>query len=248
MKILALDTSTHACSVALLEGKQSEHSMIHRFAMAPRQHTQLILPMIDEVLDEAGYDISQIDVLAFGRGPGAFTGVRVATGVVQAIAYGANIAVAQISSLAALAQGFYQQHNLSHNIVVANDARMGEVYAARYQLEHGFMTLNGTEQVIKPLNYSEFLMKNINNAELNKDRPWQLIGDAWSVYAKDLDPIVQHSLYEVASEKDNNCYPRAEDIAYLAFAEINYNRLVSAEQVSPVYLRNNIAKKSGKKK
>ena len=163
MKILAIETSTQACSAALLDGEPQDFSCIERFEIAPRQHTQLILPMIDSVLDEAGYDINQMDAVAFGRGPGAFTGVRVATGVVQAISYGADLPVAQISSLAALAQACYDLEKLE-KVLVANDARMDEIYFGAYELKSGFMSLSGQEQVIKPeqLRHSILDSANIN--------------------------------------------------------------------------------------
>ena len=252
MKILALDTSSNACSAALLQGNQQDFSCIERFEIAPRQHTQLILPMIDSVLDEADYDISQIDVLAFGRGPGAFTGVRVATGVVQAIAYGADIAVAQISSLAAIAQGFYNTHGCSHaqgcsgkndKLLVANDARMDEIYFAAYEMNKDFMTLTGREQVLKPERLAAVLD---NSIDLNDS--WMTVGNGWSVYSEALSPIAdQCGLSTDMSEMANDhSYPHARDIAFLAFKEAAGKTLVSAEKVSPVYLRDNVAKKSKK--
>ncbi len=242
MKILALDTSSNACSVALLEGNQQDFSCIERFEMAPRQHTQLILPMIDSVLNEAGYDIKQIDVLAFGRGPGAFTGVRVATGVIQAISYGANIPVAQISSLAAIAQAGAEK---SHNLLVANDARMDEVYFAAYEMNDGFMRLVGSEQVIKP----EHLTSELDTL-IQVDDNWMTIGNGWSVYHESLklilnkyDSVADNSVVDKSEMSEALSYPNARHIAYLALKEVANETLVSAEQVSPVYLRDNVAKK-----
>ncbi len=242
MKILALDTSSNACSVALLVGKAQDFSCIERFEIAPRQHTQLILPMIDSVLQEADYDIKDIDVLAFGHGPGAFTGVRVATGVVQAISYGADLPVASISSLAALAQG-YSQTNQANKVLVASDARMDEVYFAAYEMQsqgtpfgaqQDFMTLTGKECVIKP----QQLYSNL--AELGLDKSWQLTGNGWSVYREQLQSVSEQCAPLLYSES----YPEAKYIAFLAFKEIADDSLLKAEQISPVYLRNNVAKKS----
>lgn len=250
MKILALDTSTNACSVALLEGNQDDFSCIERFEIAPRQHTQLILPMIDAVLDEAAYIIKDIDILAYGRGPGAFTGVRIATGVVQAISYGAELPVAQISSLAALAQGFYQagaDNGLSssdvNKVLVASDARMDELYFAAYEMSNGFMTLRDKEQLVKPEQLAALL-----NSSISLDKSWQLTGNGWLVYQEQLNSIVSHCATMICSDDINNrlFYPKATDIAYLAFNEAANNTLVNAEQVSPVYLRNNVAKKPQK--
>ncbi len=239
MKIVALDTSSNACSVALLEGNQQNFSCIERFEIAPRQHTQLILPMLDSVLQSGAYDISDIDILAFGRGPGAFTGVRVATGVVQAISYGANLPVASISSLAALAQAAYHKNTQYHKILVANDARMNEIYFAAYEVQQGFMTLIATECVIKP----EKLAENLDHLSL--DNHWQLVGNGWSVYKNELRAISNQC--SVVLLEDELIYPNAKEIAYLAFKEVTDQTLLTAEQVRPVYLRNNVAKKSVKK-
>lgn len=250
MKILALDTSGNACSAVLLEGNQHDFSCIERFEIAPRQHTQLILPMIDSILDEAGYNIKQIDVLAFGRGPGAFTGVRVATGVIQAIAYGADLPVAQISSLAAIAQGslsvngIYEQCSEQNNKrLVANDARMDEIYFAAYEMTDGYMTLTGHEQVLKPEQLDSVL-----DASINLDNSWMTVGNGWSVYSEQLLSIAKQCYSPVDKDEmsDNFSYPHARDVAYLALKAVDNKNLVSAEQVSPVYLRDNVAKKPKK--
>ncbi len=240
MKILALDTSSNACSAVLFDGNQQEFSCIERFEIAPRQHTQLILPMIDSVLDEAGYDIKQIDVLAFGCGPGAFTGVRVATGVVQAIAYGADLQVAPISSLAAIAQGHCQT---KRKLLVANDARMDEIYFAAYEMKDGFMTLTGREQVIKP----EQLISKLDPL-IHLDESWMTIGNGWSVYHEQLSELTAQCQLPVDDSiiNDKSSFPHARDIAFLALKNVANNTLVSAEQVRPVYLRDNVAKKPKK--
>jgi tRNA threonylcarbamoyladenosine biosynthesis protein TsaB len=247
MKILALDTSSNACSAVLFEGKQLDFTCIERFEVAPRQHTQLILSMIDSVLDEAGYDIKQIDVLAFGRGPGAFTGVRIATGVVQAIAYGADIPVAQISSLAAIAQGFYvagEGNAPKNKLLIANDARMAEIYFASYEMKAGFMTLTHREQVLKPEQLGSVLESSIH---LNDS--WVTVGNGWSVYDEQLSSIASQCYLSDDKNKisEASSYPHARDIAYLALKDIADKNLVSAEQVRPVYLRDNVAKKPRKK-
>ena len=124
MKILALDTSTEACSAALLIDTE-----IHqRYEVAPREHGALILPMIETLLSEAGCAPTQLDALAFGRGPGAFVGVRIATGVAQGIAFAADLPVIPVSSLAAMAQSV--EHG---NVYSAIDARMNEVYWGAYR-------------------------------------------------------------------------------------------------------------------
>ncbi|MGZ8239577.1 MAG: tRNA (adenosine(37)-N6)-threonylcarbamoyltransferase complex dimerization subunit type 1 TsaB, partial [Methylobacter sp.] len=106
MKLLAVETSTEACSVALyIDGNVSE-----RFELTPKEHTRLILPMIDSLMSDAGLKPQQLDALAFGCGPGSFTGVRIATGVIQGIAFGADLPVVPVSTLAAIAQDFFDKN------------------------------------------------------------------------------------------------------------------------------------------
>lgn len=242
MKILALETSTNACSAALIDGTQSSHSSIERFEIAPRMHTQLVLPMIDSVLEEAGLDIKDIDVLAFGRGPGAFTGVRVGTGVIQAISYGADIPVAQVSSLSALAQGVYKCHpSQTQKILLANDARMNEIYFCAYEIIEGFVTMISSEQVMKP----EALKSFLDQQSIVYDKTYTMAGSGWSEYSDQLDNVSSHCGLPFSNE--DIVYPHASDIAYLAFKEVENNNLVKSESVTPVYLRNNVAKKKGEK-
>nr|VFJ96912.1 MAG: tRNA threonylcarbamoyl adenosine modification protein YeaZ [Candidatus Kentron sp. H]VFJ97120.1 MAG: tRNA threonylcarbamoyl adenosine modification protein YeaZ [Candidatus Kentron sp. H]VFK02851.1 MAG: tRNA threonylcarbamoyl adenosine modification protein YeaZ [Candidatus Kentron sp. H] len=129
MKILAIDTATDACSVALhLDGEYWG-----RHELAPRQHAEILLPRIRELLSEAGLSLNHLDALAFGRGPGAFTGVRIATSVAQGLAFGADLPVVPISSLHALAQGAWRERG-ERNLLAALDARMGEVYWGAYRV------------------------------------------------------------------------------------------------------------------
>jgi len=212
--------------------------------------------MIDSVLQEAGYDIKEIDVLAFAHGPGAFTGVRVATGVVQAISYGADLPVASISSLAALAQGYsktlYSKRKQANKVLVASDARMNEIYFGAYEMypkgtsfgaHQGFMTLTDKEYVIKP----EQLQTTLN--ELDLDKSWQLTGNGWSVYKEQLYAVSEQCAPLPYSDDMmlKLSYPEARHVAFLAFKEIANNTLLKTDQISPVYLRNNVAKKSVKK-
>jgi tRNA threonylcarbamoyladenosine biosynthesis protein TsaB len=128
MKLLAVETSTDACSAALfINGDIRE-----KFALAPREHTKLIMTMIDELMAESQLKPQQLDVVGLSRGPGSFTGVRIATGVAHGIAFGADVPVVLVSTLAAIAQGFFNQHedNLSFT---AMDARMDEIFWGVYQ-------------------------------------------------------------------------------------------------------------------
>ncbi len=150
MKLLALDTSTEACSAALfIDGEIRQ-----RFEITPKAHTKLLLPMIESLLAEAELKLSQLDALAFGCGPGSFTGLRIATGVVQGLAFGADLPVVPVSTLAALAQ-----NRLPELAFVATDAHIGEIFWGVYQRNaDGFMELLGKEAVL-PVEQIEFPQK-----------------------------------------------------------------------------------------
>ena len=150
MKILAIDTATEACSAALyIDGERRS-----TYQLAPRQHSRLILKMIDGLLADADLSVNQLDAIAFGRGPGSFMGLRIAAGVVQGIAFAHDIPVIAISTLKAIAQRAYEQTKNKH-ILVAIDARMDEVYWAVYSMNMDSLKeqqwqLDGEEQVISP--------------------------------------------------------------------------------------------------
>ena len=145
MKILALDTSTEACSAALL----IDGEITSQYQLAPREHSRLILKIIDKLLSDAKVSVSSLDAIAFGRGPGSFMGLRIAAGVVQGIAFAHDIPVIPISTLKAIAQRAYEQTNIE-NVLVAIDARMDEVYWGAYSLVNQQWITDGEECVISP--------------------------------------------------------------------------------------------------
>jgi tRNA threonylcarbamoyladenosine biosynthesis protein TsaB len=218
MILLALETATDACSAALLiQGELRE-----RYAVAPRGHTGLILPMIDELLAEAGIGIGQVDALAFGRGPGAFTGVRIAVGVAQGIAFGADLPVVPVSTLAALAQGC-----AAERVLAALDARMDEVYWGAYERNPaGLMTVIGEECVVPP-----------RLAPLPETGLWYAAGSGWGSYGEDFP---QHAAGRIVAW-DTQRLPHARDVAQLGLAGYEQGQAVSAEQALPVYLRDTVA-------
>src|SRR3989338_484571 len=138
--ILALDTSTEACSCAL----QVRGEIIEDYAVIPRQHAQNILPMIQQLLHKAGLTFAQLDAIAFGRGPGSFTGLRIAAGVAQGLALASDLPVLPVSTLAALAlQGHADTGDSA--LLACLDARIDEVYWAWYSIENGLPVLQGEE-------------------------------------------------------------------------------------------------------
>lgn len=224
MKLLTFDTSTEACSCALyLDGEIQERSKI-----APRQHTALILPMADELLHEAGLKPIQLDGLAFGRGPGGFTGLRIACGLAQGIAFAADIPVAPISSLAALAQAAYAE-NGAEKVLAAIDARMSEIYFASYvidkQNKQSIMRVEGEEVVCPP-----------DRISLANGGQWYGVGSGWATYGEQLS--IKSGVQNYQGDK----YPQARAMIPLALAAFEEGQIVSAENALPIYLRDKVVR------
>ncbi|TNF92248.1 MAG: tRNA (adenosine(37)-N6)-threonylcarbamoyltransferase complex dimerization subunit type 1 TsaB [Gammaproteobacteria bacterium] len=220
MKLLAIDTSQEACSAAI----QQDDELIYRESLAPREHTRLILPMVEELLMESGLKLRQLDALVFGCGPGSFTGLRIASGVIQGLALGADLPVISVSSLAALAHGVYRE-KLSRRVLCAFDARIEEVYWGAYQLKEGVMTLVDVEAVISP-----------QQTYMPESDGWIAAGSAWAAYPE-MQQRYQGKIKEVLSDR----YPLARDCLPVAIDKYNKGELLSAEQALPVYLRTKVA-------
>lgn len=220
MPILALDTSSDACSASVL----TITDCFTEFEMTPRAHTQLILPMVESVLKQASLRLVDIDAIAFGRGPGAFTGLRIATGVAQGLALAADKPVLPISTLAALAQQAYQQTQAS-KLLVALDARMGEVYWGKYAVVAGQLQLLGEEQVLSP-----------SAIELPASADWVAVGNGWSAY-----PELAERAAPLLTASYPDWLPSAEFIAQLAWQDYQAGKALPAQQAQPIYLRNKIA-------
>ena len=223
MKILAIETATEACSAALL----IDGEVIERFQVAPREHGNLILPMVDELIQEAGLSLAQMDALAFGRGPGSFTGVRMATGVIQGLAFSADLPVAAVSTLAAVAQQVASEA-VDKTIYSALDARMGEVYWCEYRQQNGYVHAVSDERVIA----ADKLRVESVTAAIG-------IGHGWDTYGEELRQIVQAERLSLLPK----ALPRAREVALLALKMVENGQIVSAENALPVYLRDNVAKK-----
>lgn len=147
MKLLAVDTSTDACSAALV----LDNTFLERFEIASRTHTQLLLPMIDSLLKEAGIALSELDAFSFGCGPGSFTGLRIATAIIQGLSFGTGKPVIPISTLRALAQGAYRETQ-NKQVMAWLDARLQQIYWGLYRVdEQGIMQSATIEHVQDPL-------------------------------------------------------------------------------------------------
>ncbi len=220
MNLLAIETTTEACSVALVHGDQ----LIVRSEIAPRRHTELVLPMADELLAEAGISRHALDVIAVGRGPGAFTGVRIGVSLAQGMALALDLPVVAVSSLAALA---LEAEPDDAAILAVIDARMGEIYAASYRRDtHGGLVALSPECVLKP-----------DQLSLPEAPAWRVVGSGWATYAD----ILQTCLTGTLRAADGERYPQAARVAELAVPEFLAGRAVAAELALPVYLRDKVA-------
>ena len=223
MNLLTLDTCSECCSAALFyDGHLYEVSQLTQ-----RGHSELILGMMNRLFEQAGTSIASVEALAFGRGPGSFTGVRVGVSVAQGIAFARDIPVIPISSLAAVAQQAAKDFDVDR-FAVAVDARMGEIYCAHYQREGETVVLVGQERVCPP------------NDFLPTDQQKTVgVGTGWHTYSAELGEQFSSQLIDVKPKT----YPMASRIVDLAQVEIAAGRMLPAEQALPVYLRDNVAKK-----
>lgn len=218
VKILALETSTDACSAALMVND----TIIERYHLAPHKHSELILPMLQSVLEEAELQLSQLDAIAFGCGPGSFTGIRIAAGLVQGLGYGANLPVIPVSSLKTLAQTACDELK-AQNVLTAFDARMGEIYWGIYRPDkNGLMQSVIGDSLAHP-----------DTVKLPKDDTWIGVGDGWKPYSD----VLQHRLNKRLIRIENRLYPQAKQVAKLAYIDWCAGKTVPADKALPVYLR-----------
>jgi len=227
MKLLAIETSTEACSVALYFDNEIHES----FELAPREHTKRILPMIDKLMAQAQLKPQQLDGIAFSCGPGSFTGVRIATGITHGIALGADLPVVPVSTLAAIAQTFFN-NNSEDLAFTAMDARMNEIFWGVYQKNsNGYAQLIDKEAVTPA---SNILFPTLSGVG---------IGTGFSLYYTQLSLALGSLLQRY--ETDN--LPRAGAIAQLGVLGLTNNQGLPVELAQPSYLRNKVAKKESER-
>ncbi|MBF37867.1 MULTISPECIES: tRNA (adenosine(37)-N6)-threonylcarbamoyltransferase complex dimerization subunit type 1 TsaB [unclassified Idiomarina] len=216
--LLAIDTSTENCSVALVhDGK-----LTTRDIESPREHSQKLLPFVEEVLDRAGVSLAELDGLVVGAGPGSFTGVRIGVSMAQGLAFSADLPVYPVCSLQALAQQAIRKNDVA-GVVACIDARMGEVYYALYANENGVAVAQSEPAVAKP---------DTNLIDTGRLKGWGTAGTGWDVYADILDE--NHEL----KHSDNSRLPLAEDMLIV----VNSAGVdpVQAELLEPLYVRNEV--------
>ncbi len=220
--ILSLETSTDACSAALLTAS----GCIERFQLAPRQHSELILDMVNSLLNQSRLTLNEIDAIAYGAGPGSFIGVRLCASVTQGLAFGANLSVIAVSSLQALALAAREKSHTELPILAGWDARMQEVYWNCYSAET--MNSNSVDTLSKP-----------EAIEIETD--CVLVGNAWQVYSDQLSASVKNHGKIIFTEA---LYPSARHVAELALAKYQLNQFVNIAAALPNYVRNDVAHKA----
>lgn len=221
MKLLAIDTSTEACSAALYVDGEVQV----RFELAPREHSRLLLPMMESLLQDADLSPRQLDALAFGRGPGSFTGVRIAAGMIQGVALGLELPVVPVSSLTALAQGALRETG-AERVLAAIDARMHEVYWGACEAgDAGVMEAAGEECVVPP-----------QEVPLPAGDGWTGAGSGWDTYHEVLEARLGGQLCGWSAGR----FPSAEDVAVLGVSGLERGEAVAAESALPRYLRNQV--------
>lgn len=227
LKLLAIDTSTEACSAALMVQGQ----ILERYQCIPRAHTQLILPMMQAVLDEAGLKLRDLNAIAFTRGPGSFTGIRVAASIVQASAFAADLPVVLVSSLQCLAQTAYRELQ-ALQVFAAIDAHLQEVFSATYRFhpETGLMQACSAEQLSLP---QHCLANGLTN--------FVGVGSAWDQYHQVFETQFKNQLQQWFSQQ----YPKAIDAVVIAADAFQRGNVVTAGEALPTYLRETVALRRG---
>jgi tRNA threonylcarbamoyladenosine biosynthesis protein TsaB len=218
MKLLAIETATEACSVAV----HVDGAVIERFEIAPRRHAELTLPWAGQLLAEAGISRAQLDAVAISRGPGAFTGVRLAIAIAQGIALAIDRPLLAVSTLQVLAQ---RAPSGSQRVLAAIDARMGEVYTGRFEYIDGQWQAHGAEQVLAP-----------QAVDLD-GQGWFGVGTGFAA----AEGLLATQLSSALSGVDAGALPHAADLASLAVAAWQRGEAIAPELVEPTYLRNNVA-------
>ena len=223
MKILALETSTEYCSVALnLDGKIVEH-----FELVGQKHSELLIAMIADVLRNANLKLADMDGIAYGAGPGSFTGVRIACGTTQGLALGENLPVFGVCTLLALAQA-----SAHTKVIAALDARMGEIYHAAYEMRDGIWTM-----------VSEPCLCKAEDAPLVEGNDWLGVGSGFASYGEALQQRYAGQLRGV----DGTAVPHAAAIAALAATGFSQGAGVDAALAQPLYLRDKVALKTAER-
>ncbi|MYM62561.1 tRNA (adenosine(37)-N6)-threonylcarbamoyltransferase complex dimerization subunit type 1 TsaB [Pseudomaricurvus sp. HS19] len=220
--ILAMDTSSEGCSVAILQ----DGAVSAKYLAAPRQHTQLLLPMVDEMLSSAGLTLNQVDAIAYGRGPGSFTGLRICLGIAQGLGFAAERQLVGVSSLETMACEAVFRHRLpaGERLLVAIDARMDEVYWCVYQVTADGIESLSEETLSPPQMVAEYL----------QDTPALALKVGSGCHYQPLVGL-ESTVTDLVQQ------PKAEFMLGLAEAALSRGETVAAEQARLTYLRDSVA-------
>lgn len=219
MRLLALDTATEACSAAIFR----DGSVDERYEVMGRGHAGRLLPMVDELLHAAGITVGDLDTIAFGRGPGGFTGLRIAAGVAQGLAAGIGKPVLPVSDLAALAAAGARTAGVAR-VLACMDARMGQVYWAAFDCAGG-----------TPVAVTEEHLSDPEDVRLPEGKAWYAAGHGFGAY-----PELVSRLQSRLAGVNASLLPRASDIARIAARDLEAGKAVAATRAVPVYLRNEV--------
>ncbi len=221
LTILSLDTCTESCSAAL----QSKGIQYSELAIVPREHSQRILPMVDSVLNQAKIKLADVDLIAYGRGPGSFTGIRICTSMTQGLALGLDIPVIGISTLQTMAQAVFDDEGAEH-IIAAIDARMGEVYWGQFIVSNGIAELVGSEAVIAP-----------NLVRLTLDTELMIVatGTGFDAYPE----LLELSCNIKTAQKIK--FPDAKSMIALAKRGVAEGLTTTVDELAPVYVRDTVS-------
>lgn len=223
-RILAIDTSTDACSVAYL----AQQECIERFELAAQSHTRRLLPMVDDLLAEVGVSLSQLDAIAFSRGPGSFTGLRIGFGSVQGLAFAADLPVLPVSTLMAMAENFYHRAGSTEApVLIALDARMQEVYWCLYRglTSSGIPSALREEAVSAPAQVADYVRQQDIRQQLTG------LGSGWHYSA------LGQSAYKI----DSSIHPHAASVARLGRVLWQQGAAQSVDNAQLTYLRDQVS-------
>jgi tRNA threonylcarbamoyladenosine biosynthesis protein TsaB len=216
--VLAIDTSGRWCSAAVLHGDR----IAARRADVGNAHSEHLLAMVDEALGEASLDLRECGAIAFGAGPGSFTGLRVACAVAQGLAFGGGLRVAAVGTLDAMAAAARNESAGAGAILVAQDARMGEVYWALYDASAARVVGPGLASP-EALRHA---LRDTGTVALG-------CGNAWAAYGAAMDGLAEHVVH-----RDG---PDAVDIARIGMDALRAGLLIDARDARPIYVRNEVA-------
>ena len=223
MRVLALETSTEYCSVALWQ----DGAVMERCELVGQKHSELLMAMLDDVLKRADVKLTQLDGIAFGMGPGSFTGVRIACGAAQGLAFGANLPVAGVCTLQALAEASGQPR-----VIAVLDARMGEIYHAAYEKRDDAWVAVSEPRLCKP-----------EEAPLVQGNVWFGAGSGFAMHGQALSERYAGQLQGM----DGAAVPQAAAIAVLGAEQFAQGRGVDAAEALPLYLRDKVALKTSER-